>query len=232
VPPGAPDAWSVPEHPALLVPLDGSAVADQALDTAVPLARALGAALHLLRVVEPIHYAAYYDAPVLVRRTPDIEVAQAERHLQALAERLMAAGHAVTTQVVVGQPAAQIVEVARERGAVLTVLATHGRGGLARFVMGSVATDVLRHAAGPLLLVRPPAAGSAETSIDVPKNLVTLDEPRAGPAVTPAPAASGVTLTAAEAAELRTLLAEMAEAHARQGERLAAIRARLARPEG
>jgi nucleotide-binding universal stress UspA family protein len=61
----------------------------------------------------------------------------------------------VTVQVEVGPPIAILVDYAREHEMDLIAMATHGRGGLARLLLGSVATGVLQRAGTPLLLVRP-----------------------------------------------------------------------------
>jgi nucleotide-binding universal stress UspA family protein len=82
---------------------------------------------------------------------------QAEATLATLKAELEAGGApAVRTCVIEGHAATAIVDVAAEEQADIIVMATHGRGGLGRAVLGSVADHVVRHATCPVLLVRPP----------------------------------------------------------------------------
>jgi nucleotide-binding universal stress UspA family protein len=91
------------------------------------------------------------------------ETAEAQAYLEAVAGRLAAREYAVGREVRPGAPAEAIDAVCRERGAALVVLATHGRTGLDRLLLGSVAEAVVRHGGAPVVLVRPsrpaPAAG-------------------------------------------------------------------------
>lgn len=80
--------------------------------------------------------------------------------VEEAAQRLARAGHRAGTSVVEGQPAAELIRVAADRGADLIVLGTHGRTGLARLLLGSVARNVLLHASTSVLIVR--ATGSAQ----------------------------------------------------------------------
>jgi nucleotide-binding universal stress UspA family protein len=124
----------------LLVPLDGSPLAEQALPYATALARALDARVTLLDAWWPVIPEA--DGP----------------HLEAVAARLRADGVAAETYVChlpsLGEAGKVICETAVGLEGSLIAMATHGRGGLARVVMGSVATDMLRRAQVPVLLVR------------------------------------------------------------------------------
>jgi nucleotide-binding universal stress UspA family protein len=86
---------------------------------------------------------------------PDIEPVRVRQYLSDVAARLEASGLRVTTQAEMGQATSTIVRVALERQVDLIAMATHGRGGMQRIILGSVATDTLRRAEVPLLLVRP-----------------------------------------------------------------------------
>lgn len=167
VPPACAPAWDPARPQRVLVPLDGSSLAEEILPAVTDLARTLRAEVLLLRVIE-------YPVPVLGDGTgyvtvfdEETERADAEAYLAQVARRLMDAGLSVATEVVVspptvvGQVPATIADVARDRAATLIALATHGRGGLARLVLGSVATGVLQRANVPLLLTRPAAVGAA-----------------------------------------------------------------------
>lgn len=134
----------------VLVPLDGSPLAEGALTTAMGFARN-GAMLVLLRAVEA-HGSPFLDPC-------DAQVAairEAEDYLTAVAARLRQAGAGnVETTVWYGPPAASITDAARYRRAELIVMSSHGRSGLGRLVLGSVAESVLRTTYTPILLLRP-----------------------------------------------------------------------------
>lgn len=131
----------------LLVPLDGSELAERALPCAQALARSLGADLILVRAasVGPWH-GDLAEAQVKA-------VAEAEIYLEHVAAELTG-DHAVGYSVPYGQPVEGVAEVARTRAADLIVMATHGRGGPSRLLLGSVADALVRRTQLPLLLVR------------------------------------------------------------------------------
>ena len=138
----------------ILVPLDGSSLAEAALPRAVELAEGSGAALLLLRAAH---------APTLPGVDPTEAqvkvVEEAEEYLTDVAKRLAASGLAnVRTSVWYGPAAYAIVEGARLHKADLIVVTTHGRSGLRRLILGSVAESVLRGTTTPILLLR--AAGA------------------------------------------------------------------------
>ena len=133
----------------ILVPLDGSPLGELALTPAVDLARDKGGRLILLRAAE-VH--------TLMADPTEAQVAavrEAEDYLAAVRARVAAAAIAeVETSVWYGPPAEAIVEAARYRGADLIVMSSHGRSGLGRLVLGSVAEMVLRATPTPILLIR------------------------------------------------------------------------------
>ncbi|MBX6341791.1 MAG: universal stress protein, partial [Thermomicrobiaceae bacterium] len=140
----------------ILVPLDGSALAETAVPYAAELARLTGATLVVLRVVEetrPIFDAACRDIIWIDPANPRLELlapAILEPALSALRER----GLAVSPVVRLGDPRQEIVAEARQHPRPVIVLASHGRGGLSRAVLGSVATRVLQLSPCPVLVVR------------------------------------------------------------------------------
>jgi nucleotide-binding universal stress UspA family protein len=138
-----------------LVTLDGSELSLQALAPARAVAQLTGGEVVLLRVVEPPDSSPFTPAveEQLLDTAP--EVTASEAYLEQVAATLRAGGREVTTCAVVGQAAPMIAEVARDRDVDLIVMATHGRGGLARAVLGSVAMGTLHRTDRPLLLVRP-----------------------------------------------------------------------------
>jgi nucleotide-binding universal stress UspA family protein len=146
--------WPTDRAARLLVALDGSPLAEEILAPIGTLAAALGAELHLLRAVEPpvataepALYAHLFD--------PETELAEAREYLRQTAGGSWTVGRPVTVHAEVGPPVTVIADYARDHQMDLTAMATHGRGGLARLLLGSVATGVLQRAGTPLLLVRP-----------------------------------------------------------------------------
>ena len=142
----------------ILVPLDGSPFGECALGPALALGRPCGAAVTLLRVIEPVPLVA---PDGIVPQPTALDAAlldelreQAEVYLSRTAERLRAEGVPVATKAVVSDLVAAAV-IEEGRGHDLTAVATHARPKLARFVLGSVADKIVRGAAGPVLVVRP-----------------------------------------------------------------------------
>jgi nucleotide-binding universal stress UspA family protein len=140
----------------VLVPLDGSAAAEEVLEHA----RALqdqGAQLILVRVVpSPLEVGSLYGVPTvrLERESHREQREEAERYLGEVAARLESGNH--ETRVVEASSAAEgVLEAARVHGADLVALATQGRSALGRMVIGSVADKIIRGAAVPVLAVRP-----------------------------------------------------------------------------
>ncbi len=145
-------------HQRILVPLDGSALASEALPHAQALATSNDAELILLRVAPDA--AALGEVLEQSRNFVHIEereqafVDEATRWIEALAEELRLQHFRVRTAVTTGPPAAQIIDYAQGNGVDLIVMSTHGRTGIARWVYGSVADKVLRAAPCPVYLVQ------------------------------------------------------------------------------
>jgi nucleotide-binding universal stress UspA family protein len=155
-------AWPEGGPGTILVPLDGSELAEAALAPAAVLAGLFRARLLLLRVVEPpatagAAFGAGYDD---TDDDPAAALSEAEGYLEGVARSLHEDGPPPEVAAAEGPAAATIARVARERGAGLIAMGTHGRSGLGRLVLGSVATGTLHQAAVPLLLVRPGPARS------------------------------------------------------------------------
>lgn len=151
----------------ILVPLDGSALAEAALSHAVQLAASSGGEIVLLRaVISP--YSIVAPDLVLAGQSIDQELLeqQAEQYLHALAARLASGGLPVRTVTSAGPVAEAILDHARTLEADIIVMSTHGRGGLSRWVYGSVADRVLQAAPCPVLLIRA-GAGRAESAPSV-----------------------------------------------------------------
>ena len=183
----------------ILVPLDGSPFAEQALVVATALGRAAKAKLRLALVHQRPTAPKTPEATKLYTK---IEVAtrRAERdYLNGLADRLKQSGYPGVTRVVLtGQPGPALVEHAVEWGPSLVVMSTHGRGLLARAWLGSVADYVVRHLAAPVLLVRPKEGEPPPPAVDFSgRILVPLDGSPLGEAAL-APAAEIARLFGAE----------------------------------
>jgi nucleotide-binding universal stress UspA family protein len=157
IPPTIDHVWPADRPMTILVPLDGSALAEEALASVGLLAERPGARLHLLRVVEPPSYTFYGEGYAYVPLDEAAELQGARDYLNEVAGRLVASGTSVEVEVTIGLPSAVIPRVAQEQQADVIAMATHGRGGLARLVLGSVATGTLQRAHVPLLLTRPTA---------------------------------------------------------------------------
>jgi nucleotide-binding universal stress UspA family protein len=135
----------------ILVPIDGSEGAERALDHAITLAGELNASIHLLAVVDP------YGLSTVTERQ-EIE-AELEDVVATAAARAQEDGVAVTTSVEAGFPHEEILDAVDDRGIDLIAMGTHGRRGLDRYVLGSVAEKVVRLSPVPVLTVRVGATG-------------------------------------------------------------------------
>jgi nucleotide-binding universal stress UspA family protein len=148
----------------LLVPTDFSATSEVVLNYALEMAAANGATVHLLHVIDNAIFTAVYPDAVFVELPGVLEriTADAQARLDEAAKRCAAVNVAATTRIVIGPPASCITEQAASTGSDLIVMGTHGRGGVAHFVLGSVAERVLRTAPCPVLTVRE-SSRAAET---------------------------------------------------------------------
>lgn len=170
----------------MLIPVDGSKLAESVFPYAREVAGRLGTNVTILHVSDPKEsetlpmHRAYVKhlAEVLRRRVSDIEKKTGRKQGR---ERVQVSG-----EVVVGYAAEEIVRYTRDKGADLIVMATHGRTGMWRWVLGSVADKVVRASSVPVLLVRPEAVGKGGfkkwTDITV---IVPLDGSPLGESVLP-----------------------------------------------
>ena len=152
-----------------LVPLDGSPLAEQMLPYAVELGRFLGADFTLMRVVKPVGTfvpigdagTVGFEVQAMVERVETLQrrlAKEAQDYLERVAGRLREAGLTVLTRVdVAEQPATAILHDAAPAVVDLVALETHGRRGLSRLFLGSVADKVIRGAHVPVLVHRPKA---------------------------------------------------------------------------
>jgi len=157
----------LPEVRQILFPTDFSGCANYALPYAAAIARATGATIVCVHVVEPIVPAVGYTGlaePMPIADITDQLEDSAERELPKLAECEQFAGLNVEEVIVHGDPAAEIVRVADERKVDLIVISSHGRTGFGRMIFGSTAEAVVRHAHCPVLVVKPPQEEESESS--------------------------------------------------------------------
>jgi len=152
----------------MLIALDGSPLAEQALRPATQLGRLMDSNFTLFRAVPPVRFAgddlgALRDEPGFA--TLEQWKAQAEGYLDGIGFRMRQDGLRPTNRVeVLQQPAEGILNVADEADCDLIALATHGRGGLTRMILDSVADKVVRGATGPVLVYRPAAWATASAA--------------------------------------------------------------------
>jgi nucleotide-binding universal stress UspA family protein/predicted transcriptional regulator len=136
----------------LLVPLDGSTLAERALDSAAEIARPDSLTV-LVRVEETTQNPPAEGADGSPRPGSGAVGSSSAAYLQSIAETMRSKGLRVDTDVRDGRPATQILEAAQAHEADVIVMGTHGRSGPARWLLGSVADEVVRHADRPVLLV-------------------------------------------------------------------------------
>lgn len=134
----------------VLVPLDRSALAEQALGQAVAIASAAHASIDVVLVHEPLTMAGFGDAPWNAE-----QLDEEQKYVQTIANELAkAATIPVTYAVMRGEAVDMICKRAKDVGADLVVMTSHGRTGFSRAWLGSIADGVLRHATIPVLMLR------------------------------------------------------------------------------
>ena len=148
----------------LLIPLDGSELAEASLAHGQAVAQQFGATLVLLRVVPFERMTVDEGSGVLraeggrpVTHLPEHEAGhlqEAEKYLSALANRLRHQGIAIETDVRRGDPVEEILKGANQGGIDLVIMSTHGRSGLSRLAFGSVAAEVIHKSGEPVLVVK------------------------------------------------------------------------------
>jgi nucleotide-binding universal stress UspA family protein len=152
--------FKVASYQNIVVPLDASAFAEQALEEASELASAMNAILHLISIVPPphllpIHIHEEEESHSLMRATLHrTEVERREHYLSQKAEQFKEQGIRVHTDVASGHPAEEILHFCAQDEQTLLVMTTHGRSGLRRILIGGVALKVVQAAHVPVLLIR------------------------------------------------------------------------------
>jgi nucleotide-binding universal stress UspA family protein len=154
----------------ILLPLDGSELAEQALPLALALAERAGAELILAQSIASAAMALAnpYGYGVGAAELLEHVQAGAQAYLEDVGQRLADGRLTVRTEVRLEPAAEAILDVASEKQADLIVMSTHGRSGVGRWVLGSVADRVLRGTTVPVLLVRSGLPITDETAVPTP----------------------------------------------------------------
>jgi nucleotide-binding universal stress UspA family protein len=148
----------------IVVPLDGSALSEVAITPAIEIARATGAELVFTEVVSIPTYGVdmggvgYGSVEYAERLGTKLEEQQAANYLQGFVQNAESLGIKARAEVRVGNPSIQIVNEAAATEGSIIVMATHGAGGIKRWVIGSVADKAIRSAHRPVLVIPPTAA--------------------------------------------------------------------------
>jgi nucleotide-binding universal stress UspA family protein len=145
----------------VLVPLDGSPLAEAIIPFLVDIAGPLDMSIVLLRVLEPVPVAVVEGVRQTMVDISEVRRRDAEAYLESVAATLKSRGISASCHVRTGRPDARILEAARELSTDLVAMSTHGRSGLDRLLFGSVAEQVLRHAEMPVFMMRHTAATAA-----------------------------------------------------------------------
>lgn len=172
--------------PEILVPVDGSPIADKAVAHAAEIARKSGGSVHLVRVHRPLSWQVVPSDSAIslpdaamderLRAEAAAWLARRERDVRALNDV------PVTSEMSAGDPASEIVLVASRRGSRLVVCTTRGAGGSAWSRLGSVADGIIRNVLCPVLAM---SQRSVEREVHVATVLVLLDGSEASGAIIP-----------------------------------------------
>ena len=166
----------------ILVPLDGSKLAEQVLPYARLLGKALGSQIELLRVGGPIpstQLDAAASGATLEQATDSIR-RKTQDYLERTATFLHDTGLEVSCSTLEGSPASHIVSEAEREPATLVAMTTHGRSGITRWVLGSITEKVLQATTTPLLVIRAQEQKDFTVEVNIKKVVVPLDgSPRA-----------------------------------------------------
>ena len=163
----------------ILIPLDGSQLAEAVLPYAKELALRLSGTIHLVRVVplaRQLAAASFAGSGGIngmsaldtkaIDEAVALQMQEARTYLEEQAQKLQSEGLAVEWEVRQGIAAEEIIQCVHTSNIDLIAISSHGRSGLGRLVFGSVCDRVLRDAGIPLLVIKPPKKGEASRSDD------------------------------------------------------------------
>ena len=171
----------------VIVPLDGSAFAENALPAAAMLAREFGATLCLVHVHVPMPPAHLFEVPLVAEANFEAEVQnRIHEYLVTVADQYKAPGQKIETSYSTGNVVPELRTAIEKHSGDLVVMTTHGRGGMARFWIGSTADQLVRETHVPILLLRPESETAADLAQpNFQRVLVTLDGSRESEQILP-----------------------------------------------
>lgn len=150
------EQWQAPALQRIVVPLDGTPLAEQSMPLAVELARGMELPVHLVQVVDFDRVQASILAGLAAAEASARQQAalarEARAYLTLVSHTFQTPDTTITSEVRIGDPVEELLATIQAED--LTVLTTHARGGIARWLMGSVAEEIVQRSAGPVLLLR------------------------------------------------------------------------------
>jgi nucleotide-binding universal stress UspA family protein len=142
----------------IMVPLDGSSLAECALEHAREIAQ--GCNIPVIELVTVVKTFFWWESditdPAIYQQVADDEKAKGQEYLKKEAAQLGKSGFTVKTVILEGSAAEQLINYARDNGVDLILMTTHGRSGISRFALGSVTDKVVRAVSVPVLIIAPP----------------------------------------------------------------------------
>jgi len=143
-------------EPKILVPLDGSALSERAIEPAEKIAKGIGYEMVLFRVIDkPLLESTLEVEPEQERRAASASIEKATTYLKGIASRIEGKGIKTRIEVGVGYPHTAILALADKEDVEFIIMSTHGRTGLSRALMGSIAEKVVYTTKRPVMLVKP-----------------------------------------------------------------------------
>jgi nucleotide-binding universal stress UspA family protein len=143
----------------ILVPLDGSKLAESVLPHAESIAKLAKSSIELVHVVEPVELPTRGGIALSIDDLKQIEShakRDAQSYLSGVVDRLKRAGIKAHSKLLTGKAADSLVDYLRDTDFDLVIMATHGRSGISRWIWGSVAERILHSSTIPVLVIRPP----------------------------------------------------------------------------
>jgi nucleotide-binding universal stress UspA family protein len=143
----------------IFVPLDGSPLAEKALPYVIALSKVMKLEVHLVRVYT-LPADAYLVADGVIAQGPgvlrDSIKSEAENYLDGKIDELRAEGlQRLVATAMEGDAASEVIDIARKTPNNMIAMSTHGRSGVGRWLLGSIAEKVIQHSQDPVLLIRP-----------------------------------------------------------------------------
>lgn len=143
----------------ILVPLDGSKLAESVLPHAQAIAKLAKASVELVHVIEPIELPTRGGIALSVDDLKQIEwhsKRDAQSYLRGIMDRLKRVGVKAHSKLLAGKAADSLVDYIQDENFDLVIMATHGRSGISRWIWGSAAERILHSSSVPILIIRPP----------------------------------------------------------------------------